>query len=81
MGDWGIPISILLFYVVLLICINLWFEELMNIKFIISLYLFITCIAIKWCFYLGSKGYFIRYRSSKDELGEERIIEFPVIWM
>jgi len=81
MGDWAIPISIVLCYFALLWFIWNWFEEFLNLKFIITLYLVITYIAIKWCFYLGSKGYTLIYSSSNDEEGVKHYIEFPVIWM
>jgi hypothetical protein len=81
MGDWGIPISILLFYGALFILINIWFDEILNIKFYVQLYLTITCVAILWCFYLGQKSYTVWYSFSEDEVGETRYIEFPVIWM
>ena len=81
MGDWGIPISIVSCYVALLWFGWMWFEEILNIKFICHLYIIITITAIQWCFYLGNKSYIISYSSSKDEEGVKRFIEFPVIWM
>lgn len=81
MNEWGIPISILLFYASLFLFANLWFEEILDLKFTLTLYLIITCVAIKWCFYLGSKSYTITYNSSKDEEGVKYCIEFPIIWM
>ena len=81
MGDWGIPISILLCYFSLLLFGWFWFEELLNLKFICKLYFMITIVAIQWCFYLGNKGYTISYSTSKDEEGVKHFIEFPVIWM
>ena len=81
MGDWGISISIVLFYFSLLWFGWNWFEEILDIKFTCYLYLAITYVAIKWCFYLGSKSYIISYSLSKDEEGVKHFIEFPVIWM
>jgi len=81
MGDLGICIVIILFFISFFMFLNLWFEELLNLKFTCQLYLAITYIAIKWCFYLGSKGYTIAYSSSRDETGVKHFIEFPVIWM
>lgn len=81
MGDWGISISIVLFYCALLFFINNWFNEILKIKFYLQLYLTITCTAILWCFHLGQKSYTIWYSSSADEVGVKRFIEFPVIWM
>ena len=81
MGDWSLGISILLCYFSLLLFGWFWFEEILDIKFTCHLYLAITYVAIKWCFYLGSKSYIISYSSSKDEEGVKHFIEFPVIWM
>jgi hypothetical protein len=81
MGVWAIPISILMFYAALFLFANLWFEELLQLNFLIQLYLVITYVAIKWCFYLGSKHYRVTYSTTKDEAGVEHYIEFPIIWM
>ena len=81
MNNWGISISIVLFYFSLLWFGWNWFEEILNIKFTITLYLAITYVALKWCFYLGTKSYIITYSTSKDEVGVEYQIEFPIIWM
>ncbi len=81
MGDWGMCISILLFYAALFVFFHYWFEEILNLKFTITLYLAITYVAIKWCFYLGNRSYTIIYSNGKDEEGVKRFIEFPVIWM
>lgn len=81
MDDLGTLISFLLFYVSIFVCAYCWFDELCQAKFFIKLYLFITFVALKWSFYLGTKGYYIAYSTSKDEPGEMRFIEFPVIWM
>ncbi len=81
MNGWEILLSFLLWYLSLFVCAYFWFDELLHIKFLLKLYIFITIIALKWSFYLGTKGYFIAYTTSKDEAGEMRFIEFPVIWM
>lgn len=81
MGDWNIPISILLFYGGLFIFSVLWFEEILEFKFYCKLYWTITYAALCWSFYLGQKSYTICYSTSKDEAGVKRYIEFPVIWM
>jgi hypothetical protein len=81
MGDWSVPISIIALYIAMFIFAILWFEEILKIKFYCQLYLTITCTAILWCFYLGSKSYTIIYSSNKDEAGVKRFIEFPIIWM
>ena len=81
MGDWAIPISIVLCYGSLLVFAYFWFEEILMVKFYAQLYLTIFLTAILWSFYLGTKSYTVWYSLSKDEAGEIRTIEFPIIWM
>jgi hypothetical protein len=81
MNGWEFSISILICYAALFFFAWNWFEELLSLKFTITLYLAITYVAMKWCFYLGSKSYTITYSTSKDEAGVEYQIEFPIIWM
>jgi len=81
MGDWNVPISILLFYTAMVLFAILWFDEILKVKFYCQLYMTISYAALMWSFHLGSKSYTVWYSSSNDEAGEKHFIEFPVIWM
>ena len=81
MNDWEIPISILLWYVSLIVFAFVWFEKIVYFLFMFKVYIFITIMALKWSFFFGTKGYYVAYSTIKDEPGEIHIISFPIIWM